>query len=208
MANKALKVGGLLWACSGALCGAAVSQTDAPQYAATAPPPRAAAPPPAAAPASEVGPESEPPSENADPAAHASTHTYFISYSWQNRGHHTSDRASANEIEMHLHRKKRSIERDDHKPPSGKDLVQHILDMIDRSDTFLALVSRDYLDERCNYCSFELKYAFIRKKRIVPILLDGTRLDDVDRRLSRLVWNKGTKPEQREDAVTKIVDSE
>lgn len=100
------------------------------------------------------------------------SHGYFISYNWD-------DSASADHVEVLLHRGGRRVNRDEGIFRAGTDLSDVVRSLIDDSDTFVALWSANF--KGSSWCPQELEYARQRRHagqkptRVVLVTLDETQ---------------------------------
>lgn len=105
-------------------------------------------------------------------ASGQSPHLYFLSYCWR-------DKETADHVEALLRRHNRNVLRDEEHVKSGESLSGAIESLINQSDTFLALWSKDY--DGSSWCPNELAYAKDRQhggkkpRRIVLLKLDDTK---------------------------------
>ena len=130
------------------------------------------------------------------------THVYFLSYSWANS-------QLADHVEVLLRRNARDVLRDEESVKGGAKLSGAIQSMIDQADTVIALWSSHYSQSR--WCSNELAYAQERcasgrrPRRVILLTLDNT---DPPLTCADMLRPAATKREERELAVTRIVEAE
>jgi hypothetical protein len=106
------------------------------------------------------------------PSGHRLPHSYFISYSWD-------DRDKADHLEALLRRNNRIVLRDEHNVKAGGRLSDGIVALIDEAETFIVLYSAKYASS--SWCPHELEHALNNQSkskkpgRIVLLALDDTK---------------------------------
>lgn len=128
-------------------------------------------------------------------------HKYFISYS-------SKDAIVADHIELLLWRQNRFVSRDERNFASGENLSSEVQSVIDNSQTFLVLLSKNY--SQSIWCQDELAYArqICGKgglKRLIAIRLDHS---DIPLNLSSRLHLNGLDRQERQTAIQRIIDEE
>ena len=132
-------------------------------------------------------------------------HLYFISYSW-------TDFAAADHVELLLLREERRVNRDETDIRAGGGLTKSIRALISESDTFLALISENYVKSR--WCPDELSLALERKEsglrpyRIVPLRLDLSEGDGLPIDLEEVLCLDATSRLHRSSAIARVISEE
>jgi FixJ family two-component response regulator len=130
-------------------------------------------------------------------------HSYFLSYSWKNS-------KIADHVELLLRRNNIKVLRDQVTIRAGGNIPESVKDMINNSETFLALWSNNYKNSR--WCPREIEYADSRRHdkqkpyRIILLALDKTK-DVPLNAVSDLRLTAGD-PASRELAIKKIIEEE
>jgi hypothetical protein len=129
-------------------------------------------------------------------------HTYFISYSW-------NDTAIADHVEVMLQRYDRIVLRDEKSIGAGQMLSEAVTTMINESDTFLAIYSKNF--QESSWCPNELEYAKNRSlehhkpERIILLTVDSTA---PPLRFTDALRTSGANRPERELSIRKLLESE
>lgn len=132
-------------------------------------------------------------------------HSYFLSYSWY-------DLPEADHIELLLLRQNRIVNRDEPTIGFGEGLSDTIMNLIERSDTFILLCSTNYFKSK--WCIPELKFALSRKKnglnpaRIIPLYVESFEIDNSMMNWEDILSPSGMTRAERALAVNKMVAKE
>lgn len=131
-------------------------------------------------------------------------HSYFISYNIDN------DAKEADHIEAFLWRNERDVKRDVKGLHGGERIEKELYEMINESDTFIAIWSSDYKES--GWCMDELSHARNRNRRnrrpfrIIQISKDKTPIPEGDLR-EKLYFDGSSRP-LREICLPKIINEE
>jgi len=129
-------------------------------------------------------------------------HTYFISYNWD-------DISEADNVEVLLLRNHRLVNRDERSLTPGTDLNDSVKLLIEESDTFLGLYSKNF--KKSSWCPNELTYSLKRQKqglnpkRVILIKLDDT---DVPITFEGKLHQDGKDRNARELAILRLIKDE
>jgi FixJ family two-component response regulator len=132
-------------------------------------------------------------------------HSYFLSYSWKNS-------KIADHVELLLRRNNIKVLRDQVTIRAGGNIPETVKDMINNSETFLALWSKNYNNEKSRWCLRELEYADSRRHdkqnpyRIILLALDQTK--DIPLNAVNDLRLTARDPASRELAIKKIIEQE